>query len=164
LHGQTDPIKNRQVEYDGQSQALNELGHAIQMSYKAIEEFRNGDPKYDHLTETEILNITEQTEKTQKWLEDARHKLHGVKKTQDPPIKIADIRHEFQTLTTCVNSVLSRPKPTPPPPAPTAGTPPQKTTEENTQQNGNAEQPTTNQQQKTNEKQEPQLTDQMDVE
>lgn len=116
---QTDPIKLRHDEYEGQQQAFNELGHTIQMSYKAVEQYRSGDPKYDHLTETEMLNITEQAEKTQRWYEDARGKLSGVRKTQDPLIKIADVRHEFNTLTACVNSVLNRPKPRPATPPPT---------------------------------------------
>lgn len=167
LHAKSDPIKHRQVEYEGQAQAFNELGHAIQMSYKAVEQFRKGDPKYDHLTETEMLNITESTEKTQKWFDDARNKLHGVNKTQDPPIKLVDIRHEYQTLTTCVNTVLNRPKPTPPPP----------TKPEETHQNGNSDQQSQEQsqhsqesehhdkQQKTQHHQtENDLQDQMDVE
>lgn len=121
LHQKSDPIKLRHDEYEGQQQAFNDLGHAIQMSYKAVEQYRSGDPKYDHLTETEMLNITEQAEKTQRWFEDARGKLSTVRKTQDPAIKVADIRHEFNTLSTCVNSVLNRPKPRPatPPPAKT---------------------------------------------
>lgn len=121
LRQKTDPIKLRHDEYEGQLQAFNDLGHAIQMSYKAVEQFRSGDVKYDHLTETEMLNITEQAEKSQRWLEDARGKVSTIKKTQDPPVKITEIRHEYNTITTCVNSVLNRPKPRPatPPPAKT---------------------------------------------
>lgn len=119
LHQKTDPIKLRHDEYEGQQQAFNDLGHAIQMSYKAVEQYRSGDAKYDHLTETEMLNITEQAEKTQRWFEDARGKLSNVRKTQDPAVKVADIRHEFNTLSTCVNSVLNRPKPRPATPPPT---------------------------------------------
>lgn len=125
LQKQTDPIKLRHDEYEGQQQAFNELGHIIQMSYKAVEQFRSGDPKYDHLTETEMLNITEQAEKTQRWFEDARGKLSSVRKTQDPPIKLADVRHEYNTLSTCVNSVLNRPKPRPATPPPTTTEVPQ---------------------------------------
>lgn len=131
LHQKTDPIKVRHDEYEGQPQALNDLGHAIQMAYKAVEQYRSGDPKYDHLTETEILNISEQAEKTQKWIDDVRGKLSTVRKVQDPLVKLADIRHEYQTLTTCVNSVLSRPKPKPP-------TPPPATKPENNNQNNGA--------------------------
>lgn len=127
MHQKTDPIKSRHDEYSGQAAAFNDLGHAIQMARKAVEQFRSGDPKYDHLTETEMLNITETADKTQKWFDDARGKLSVVRKTQDPPVKIAEVRHEYQTLTTCVNSVINRPKPRPP-------TPPK---DDKQQQNGN---------------------------
>lgn len=132
LHSKTDPIKMRHDEYEGQNQAFNDLGKALQMSYKAVEQYRAGDPKYDHLTETEMLNITEQAEKTQRWFEDARGKLSTVRKTQDPPVKLVDVRHEYNTLTTCVNSVLNRPKPRPATPPPTKTEVPQNGTTEGT--------------------------------
>lgn len=116
LHKQTEPIRVRCEEYNGHEQAFTELGHTIQLTYKAVEQIRAKDPKYDHLTETEILNITEAAQKAQKWYEEARSKLVNVRKTQDPPVKVADIRHENQTLATCTNSVLNRPKPKPPTP------------------------------------------------
>lgn len=130
LHQQTDPIRVRCEEYNGHEQAFTELGHTIQLTYKAVEQFRAKDPKYDHLTETEILNITEAAQKAQKWYEDARGKLVNVRKTQDPPVKVADIRHENQTLATCTNSVLNRPKPKPPTP------PADNNKEQQSQQNG----------------------------
>lgn len=116
LRQQTDPIRVRCEEYNGHEHAFHELGHTIQQTYKAVEQYRNKDPKYEHLTETEILNITEAAQKAQKWYEEARSKLVNIRKTQDPPVKVADIRHENQTLATCTNSVLSRPKPKPPTP------------------------------------------------
>lgn len=135
LQQKTDPIKSRHDEYEGQQQAFVDLGHAVQMSYKAVEQYRGGDPKYDHLTETEMLNITEQAEKTQKWFEEARGKLSNVRKTQDPPVKLADIRHEFNTLSACVNSVLNRPKPRPATPPPTKTEAPQNGSTEGQQYN-----------------------------
>lgn len=121
LRQQVDPIKGRADEYQGHEQAFTELGRTVQLTFMAVEQYRAKDPKYDHLTETEILNISEAAQKAQKWYEEARSKLVAVKKTQDPPVKVADIRHENQTLSTCMNSVLNRPKPKPPtPPADTA--------------------------------------------
>ncbi|XP_059622200.1 heat shock 70 kDa protein 4 isoform X2 [Phlebotomus argentipes] len=122
LRGSIDPIKGRCAEYEAQPGALNELGHAVQLAHKVINEYRSGDAKYDHLLETDMLNISETAEKTLKWLEDARAKLVVTPKTKDPPVKILDIQHEYQTLTTCVNSVLSRPKPKPQAPPPDNGT------------------------------------------
>jgi heat shock protein 110kDa len=116
MRQKTDVIQVRHDEYVGQPQAFNDLGHAIQMAYKAVELYRSGDPKYDHLTETEMLNITEAAEKTQKWFQDATSKMRTIRKTEDPLVKVVDIRHETQTLTTCTNSVINRPKPRPPTP------------------------------------------------
>ncbi|XP_058129730.1 heat shock protein 105 kDa isoform X2 [Anopheles ziemanni] len=116
LHAKMNPVRNRCEEYSGHEGAFTELGYSIQQTLKAVEQYRAKEPKYDHLSETEILNITEAAQKAQKWYEDARTKLVGARKTQDPPVKLADIRHETQTLTTCTNSVLNRPKPKPPTP------------------------------------------------
>lgn len=158
MHQKTDSIKLRHDEYSGQAQAFNDLGHAIQMARKAVEQYRSGDPKFDHLTETEMLNITEAADKTQKWFDDARGKLSVVRKTQDPPVKIAEVRHEWQTLTTCVNSVINRPKPRPP-------TPPK---DDKQQQNGNnaegQQQPPENDQQPTQENNAKATEVEMDVE
>lgn len=110
------PVHSRWEEYSNHEQAFTELGHAIQQTLKAVEQYRAKEPKFDHLTETEIINITEAAQKAQNWYEGARSKLVGINKTQDPPVKLADIRHETQTLTTCTNSVLNRPKPKPPTP------------------------------------------------
>lgn len=133
MRQKTDAIQLRHDEYSGQGQAFNDVGHAIQMAYKAVELYRSGDPKYDHLTEAEMLNITEAAEKTQKWFEDATNKMRTIRKTQDPLVKLADIRHEYQTLTTCVNSVINRPKPRP-------ATPPKDNTQQQ-QDNGAQETP-----------------------
>lgn len=135
LQEKIDPIKARSIEYEQHGGALNELSAALQLARKAVNEFRAGDVKYDHLTETEILNISETADKVNKWLDDARSKCVAAPKTSDPTVKVADIRMEYQTLTTCVNCVLNRPKPKPQtPPTPT----PAETTTE-----GSAEPPPT---------------------
>lgn len=133
MRQKTDAIQVRHDEYEGQTQAFNDLGHAIQMAYKAVELYRSNDPKYDHLTETEMLNISEAAEKAQKWLQDASSKMRTIRRTEDPVVKLVDIRHETQTLTTCVNSVVNRPKPRPPTP-PKADNPPPSQQENGQQQ------------------------------
>jgi len=86
------------------------------MARKSVTEFRSNVPKYDHITETEILNISEAADRAQKWLEESSGRLAKTSKTSDPHVKVNDIHHELNTLQTCVNSVLNRPKPKPPTP------------------------------------------------
>lgn len=116
LHNETNPIKARHFEYENQPNAFNDLGHAVQMARKSIHEFRTNTAKYDHITEVEIINVSEATDRAQRWLEDNSGKLANSSKTIDPPVRIGDIRHELQTLTASVNSVMNRPKPAPPQP------------------------------------------------
>lgn len=123
LHKQTDPIKARSFEYENQPNAFNDLGHAVQMARKSVNEFRTNTAKYDHITEVEILNVTEATDRAQRWLEENSGRVANSSKTIDPPVRVTDIRNELNTLTGCVNSVINRPKPkAPTPPASNNGT------------------------------------------
>jgi heat shock protein len=140
LEQRTDPIKHRSYEYENNPKALEELGHAVQLARKAVDEYRAGEPKYDHLTETEILNITEGADKAQIWLEESRGKLNSTPKTMDPPVKLNDIQHAYNTLTTYVNSVLKRPKPKPPTP-PQSQQSTEQSSQQNNEQNSNSDNP-----------------------
>ncbi|XP_014098113.1 heat shock 70 kDa protein 4 isoform X2 [Bactrocera oleae] len=113
LHTQTDPIKERANDYENAPVVFDELNHSIQIAHSAINEFKKGAPKYDHLTEAEFLNISEAADKAQKWLNSNMTKFTQTPRMYDSPVKVADIRHEVQTLNACVNSVINRPKPKP---------------------------------------------------
>lgn len=157
LHSRTNPIKQRSYEYENQPNAFNELGHTVQMARKYVNEFRSNKAKYDHITETEILNVSEAAERAEKWLEANSGHIAKSSKTADPPVRVTDIQHEVDSLKACLNSVLSRPKPQPPAPPATAAN---NTTSPDTN-NSNADQ----QQQPNEDGFEPTLTeDKMDVE
>lgn len=113
LHTLTDPIKARSIEYENQPNEFNHLGHTVQMARKAVHEYREASVKYEHLTETEILNVSEAADKAQKWHDEQISKFNKSKRTDNTPIVTSDIRHETQTLSACLNSVLNRPKPKP---------------------------------------------------
>lgn len=113
----TAPIKARSTERELQPAEFSALGHAIQMAAKAVGEYRSGAEKFNHLTETEILNVSEAAEKAQKWHDVHIAALQTTSKTTDLSITHGEVRLQTQTLTVCLNSVVNRPKPTPPPPA-----------------------------------------------
>lgn len=113
LHNQTNPIKDRANDYELCPRVFEELKHAINNARAAVNEFKKGSPRYDHLTETEFINIAEHAEKAQKWLDTNMAKFAQSPRTADSPVKVADIRQEVQTVNTCVNSVINRPKPKP---------------------------------------------------
>lgn len=89
LHNQTDPIKARSFEYEQQPNAFNDLGHSVQMARKSINEFRTNAAKYDHITEVEILNVSEATDRAQHWLEENSGRIVKSSKTIDPPVRVS---------------------------------------------------------------------------
>lgn len=113
LQTQTNPIKERANDYELCPSVFDELKYAISNARAAVNEFKKGSAKYDHLTETEFINIAEHADKAQKWLDTHLAKFAQSPRTVDSPVKVAEIRHEVQTVNTCVNSVINRPKPKP---------------------------------------------------
>ncbi|XP_017844075.2 heat shock 70 kDa protein 4 isoform X1 [Drosophila busckii] len=126
LQQQCDPIRQRAFDYEQCPSAFDELKHSINNARHAVGEFRKGVPKYDHLTETEFINIAETADKAQKWLDANLAKFTQSPRTADSPVQLAALRHEIQTLNACVNSVVTRAKP-----KPAAKTTPPKDTEQN---------------------------------
>ncbi|KAI8041006.1 heat shock 70 kDa protein 4 isoform X2 [Drosophila gunungcola] len=133
LHQKTDPIKQRASDYEQGPAAFDELKNSIAIARLAVAEFRKGVPKYDHLTETEFINIAETADKAQKWLDANLSKFTQSPRTADSPVQVSAVRQEVHTLNACVSSVINRAKPKPTP-AKTA-TPP-KDGEANAEQNG----------------------------
>ncbi|XP_043651144.1 heat shock 70 kDa protein 4 isoform X2 [Drosophila teissieri] len=132
LHQKTDPIKVRASDYEQGPAAFDDLKNSIAIARLAVAEFRKGVPKYDHLTETEFINISETADKAQSWLDANLPKFSQSPRTADSPVQISAVRQEVQTLNACVSSVINRAKPKPTP-AKTA-TPPKD--EANAEQNG----------------------------
>ncbi|XP_017034188.1 heat shock 70 kDa protein 4 isoform X1 [Drosophila kikkawai] len=132
LHQKTDPIKVRANDYELCPAVFEELKGSIAIARLAVAEFRKGVPKYDHLTETEFINISETADKAQKWLDTHLSKFAQSPRTADSPVQVSAVRHEVQTLNACVSSVINRAKPKP---APKTATPP-KDGEANAEQNG----------------------------
>lgn len=162
LYNQTDPIKFRHAEYTGQTGAFEQLRLEIQLARKAVDQYRAGEEKYNHLTETEMLNISEAADKAERFVNDAAAKLGRRDLTQEPPVKVADITHEYDTLRTCVRSVLSRPKPKAPSPPPAENNQSSDPNKQNGDQQTNDQQPGDGKQQQ--QPNNPGQTDQMDVE
>ncbi|KAH8270458.1 hypothetical protein KR018_010243 [Drosophila ironensis] len=133
LHAKTDPIKHRANDYELCPAAFEDLKASISNARAAVAEFRKGVPKYDHLTETEFINIAETADKAQKWLETNLTKFAQSPRTADSPVQAGTVRHEVQTVNSCVSSVINRAKPKP---AKTATPPKDVGADANAEQNG----------------------------
>ncbi|PSN34539.1 Heat shock 70 kDa protein 4 [Blattella germanica] len=91
-----EPIKSRRLEYELRPGALEELASVLQLTRKAVDQYRGGDDRYSHLTDSDIQKVQQTAEQTHKWLEEKRAALAGTPRTQNPPITVAQIRQEKQ--------------------------------------------------------------------
>lgn len=113
-----EPIKERRLEHELRPAAVEELRSALQLTRKALEQWRAGDEKYNHLSEEEMRKVEGSIESAQRWLDSNSSALNPPTKTQDPAVKVSAIREQKHSFTSVVNPILSKSKPkVEPPPA-----------------------------------------------
>ncbi|CAL1673105.1 unnamed protein product [Lasius platythorax] len=119
LKSQGEPIKERRLEFEGRSHALEELGKALQLTKKGLNQIEASigkDDKYSHLTEEEIKTVEKTVQEKWMWLEEKRMLLASLSRTQQPPVTVAQIRAEKLSLDSVVLPILNKPKPKVEPP------------------------------------------------
>ncbi|XP_043476010.1 97 kDa heat shock protein isoform X2 [Leptopilina heterotoma] len=109
-----EPIKDRKMEFEGRTHALEELGGGLQLAKKGVDQIKlsaEKDDKYSHITDEEIKKLEKVIHEKWMWLEEKRSILLSTPRTQQPPILVAQIRSEKQSLDSTVFSILNKPKP-----------------------------------------------------
>ncbi|XP_033213436.1 97 kDa heat shock protein [Belonocnema kinseyi] len=116
---QGEPIKDRRTEFEGRTQALEELGGSLQLAKKGLDQIRTSvakDDKYCHITEEELKKMERIIQEKLTWLEEKRVILSSTPRTQQPPVLVAQIRAEKQSLDNAIFPILNKPKPKADPP------------------------------------------------
>lgn len=75
---------------------------SLQLTQKAIDQYRSGDDRYSHLAEAEIQKVCSTYDTASKWLEEKRSALASCPRPQNPPITVAQLRQEKAVSTTVV--------------------------------------------------------------
>ncbi|CAG4940606.1 unnamed protein product [Colias eurytheme] len=124
LRTEGEPIKQRRLEFELRPGALDDFALAIQLTNKAVDQYKSGDAKYAHLSEADIQKVCDASKSALNWLEGARQALAHAPRHLPPPHTTHQIRQERQSFENTVNPILNKPKPkekTPPPANNTAG-------------------------------------------
>ncbi|XP_074650993.1 heat shock protein 105 kDa-like [Tubulanus polymorphus] len=111
-----DPVCMRYYEWQEQPAAFQDLGRSLQMIQKAVDLYDTKDEKYNHIESGEIDKVRKWLEERQKWYEENMNKSAGKKKTDDPIVKVTQIRDKVKELETLCNPILNTPKPKVEPP------------------------------------------------
>ena len=89
-----EPIKSRRLEYELRPSALEECAVALQLTQKAIDQYRASDDRYSHLTDAEMQKVCSAFDSMSKWLQDKRTELASCPRPNDPPVTVGQIRQE----------------------------------------------------------------------
>lgn len=73
-----EPIKKRKLEFESQPTLFEEFSSVLQLTQKAIDQYKAGDEKYSHLEQSEIGKVQESTNYAWKWVEETRSKLKAT--------------------------------------------------------------------------------------
>ncbi|XP_039181930.1 heat shock 70 kDa protein 4L isoform X2 [Crotalus tigris] len=104
------PIHDRYKEYEERPKALFDLENKLQMLMKALEEYENKDKKYDHIDPVDMEKVEKYASETMNWLSSKMHTQHRLNLTQDPIIKVAEIKAKSKELDSLCNPIIYKPK------------------------------------------------------
>lgn len=109
----------REKEADMRSDAYRTLKDAIE-KFSAFAASASED--YAHISTEDKQKVAGEAAQAQAWLADAQAKLDSLTKTEDPPIKVAEITAKASSLSSVCTPIVNTPKPLPvePEPAPEA--------------------------------------------
>ncbi|XP_026553807.1 heat shock 70 kDa protein 4L [Pseudonaja textilis] len=104
------PVHDRYKEYEERPKALFDLENKLQMLMKTLEEYENKDKKYDHIDPVDMEKVEKYASETMNWLSSKMHIQHRLNLTQDPIIKVAEIKAKSKELDNLCNPIIYKPK------------------------------------------------------
>lgn len=111
-----EAAKKRKTEFEARKQAVETLGHSIQMASKVVEAYKAGDEKYNHLTDAEITKVAKMIEEKTTWLNNSATTLEKTAKTANPTILTCQFYSERDAFEAMCRPIVNKPKPKVEPP------------------------------------------------
>ena len=111
-----EAAKKRKSEYEGRKFAVDALGHSLQMAAKMVEMYKNGDEKYNHLTDAEVDKVTKLIDEKHTWLNTAMSSLEKLPKHSNPSTLNCQFISEKDSFEQVCRPILNKPKPKAEPP------------------------------------------------
>ncbi|KAK8402003.1 hypothetical protein O3P69_001230 [Scylla paramamosain] len=121
LKKQGEPIKTRKRERDDLPRAFEVLSGSVQLMRKAVDLFKQGDEKYNHLEAAQVEKVEKAIEEKQDWVDKHLGLVSSTPLHADLPVTASQVMSEKGTFEALVNPIMNKPKPKPkveePPPA-----------------------------------------------
>ncbi|XP_071511676.1 97 kDa heat shock protein-like [Diadema antillarum] len=110
-HG--NPIVSRYTEAQERPAAFEELGKALVVYRKVLNQYAEGDEKYAHLEKEEIAKMGKAVTEKEEWRNSKENAQNQLAMHQNPTVTIAQIRTEVGTLRAVCDPIMNKPKPKP---------------------------------------------------
>jgi len=116
LQTKGEAVKKRRREWEDRPSAMNQFGQCLQLAQKAVDSYKAGDEKFNHLDAAEVGKVEKAiTEKTE-WYNRMAGELGKLTKTMDPPVLASQFYQEKDAFWSMASNILNKPKPKVEPP------------------------------------------------
>ncbi|XP_017279690.1 heat shock 70 kDa protein 4b [Kryptolebias marmoratus] len=105
------PILERYMEAEERPKAFDEMGKQIQQYMKFVEAYKMKEEQYDHLEEADVTKVDKLTTETMMWMNSAMNQQSKQSLTEDPVVKVKEIRAKTRELFSASNPIVTKPKP-----------------------------------------------------
>merc|ERR1712018_952988 len=116
-----ESVRKRRREFMERPEAINQFGQCMQLAQKAVDSFKAGDEKFNHLDAAEVEKVQKAIAEKQDWFNRMCADVSKMDKTSDPPVLASQFYQEKESFWHMASNILNKPKPKvePPPPPPT---------------------------------------------
>lgn len=115
-----EAVRKRRREFEARPEAVNQFGQCMQLARKAVDSFKAGDEKFNHLDVAEVDKVQKAIQEKQDWFDRMCAEVAKMDKTSDPPVLASQFVQEKESFWHMASNILNKPKPKvePPPPPP----------------------------------------------
>merc|ERR1711872_801716 len=115
-----EAVRKRRQEFNDRPEAINQFGQCMQLAQKAVDSFKAGDEKFNHLDAAEVEKVQKAIAEKQDWFNRMCADVSKMDKTSDPPVLAAQFVQEKESFWHMASNILNKAKPKvePPPPPP----------------------------------------------
>lgn len=120
LKSKGEAVKRRRKEFNERPEAINQFGQCMQLAQKAVDSFKSGDDKFNHLDTAEVDKVQKAIQEKQEWFSRMCADVQKMEKHSDPPVLAVQFIQEKESFWHMASNILNKPKPKvePPPPPP----------------------------------------------
>jgi len=116
LKNKGEPVKRRKIEWEERPGAMNQFGQCLQLAQKAVDSFKAGDEKFNHLDPAEVAKVEKAIAEKTEWYNRMAGEINKLSKTGEPPVLASQFLQEKDAFWNMASNILNKPKPKVEPP------------------------------------------------